>query len=47
MAALLTVKIKKPTSHTVARTVGVVAGLETLLFGFVWMALVFQVFVSP
>jgi len=32
VAALLTVKITKPTNHTVPLTVGVVAGLETLLF---------------
>lgn len=47
LSALLGIKIRPPTNHSAALAIGIAAGLESLLFGFVWMALVFQLFLSP
>ena len=46
LASLLTVTIRPRTNRTAA-AVRVVAGLETLLFGFVWFGLVVFPFSSP
>jgi hypothetical protein len=44
LAAVLVVRIKPPANRTAAVAIGVVAGLESLLFGFVWFALVVMPF---
>jgi hypothetical protein len=44
LSAVVSVRIRPPANRTVALAVGVVAGLEGLLFGFVWIALVLQPF---
>lgn len=47
LAALLNVTIKPPANRTAVAAIRVVAGLEILLFGVVWFALVVMPFPSP
>ena len=44
MAALLAVRIRPPANQTAALAIGIVASLEILLFGVVWLALVVMPF---
>ena len=47
VAAIVTVTVRPPVNQTLRLAVGVVAGLETLVFGFVWFALVVMPLSSP
>jgi len=46
IAAVITVKLREPANRRITLAVGVIAGLEGLLFGFVWFALVVMPFPS-
>lgn len=47
VAAIVTVNIRPPVNQTLRLAIGVVAGLEILVFGFVWFALVVMPLSSP